>query len=69
MRSLNYIVWTILGAVAATTASACGPSPPGRTPDSGSSATMQSLGLPHAANATPVSRRIGPVGCGGVDGR
>ncbi len=54
MRSLHQIIETILVAVAIATAPACGSSSPGRATETGGSGTIQSLGVPHAANATPV---------------
>jgi hypothetical protein len=54
MRPVNLIVFTVIGAAAAATVSACRSSSADHAPDSAGVAAIQSLGLPRAANATPV---------------
>src|SRR5579871_5041381 len=60
MRWLRQIMRTIPVAVVAATACTSGSSSPRHTSETSGSGTIQSLGLPHAANATPVLAASGP---------
>jgi hypothetical protein len=54
MRALNHVVLTTLVAGVSLAAAACGSSVADRISNAHDPSTMQSLGDPHAANATPV---------------